>query len=123
MIEALVTRHLLIHPTAMPCEAAYHGASGATAWLDEQWNAFPDLTLTDLHSVACGDIVAVRWTARGMSKGHFMGVTPTGDTVEFTGMSMYRIEDGSIAEIWDTRNTLGILRQLDPELGADGHHH
>jgi predicted SnoaL-like aldol condensation-catalyzing enzyme len=28
--------------------------------------------------------------------------------VEYTGVSMYRIEDGKIAEIWDTRNTLGI---------------
>jgi predicted ester cyclase len=113
----------LIHPTAMPCEAAYHGASGARAWLEAQWSAFPDLTLTDLHSVACGDIVAVRWTARATSKGPFLGVTPTGDMVEFTGVSMYRIEDGSVAEIWDTRNTLGILHQLDPHLGTHGHHH
>lgn len=123
VIDALVTPHLLIHPTAMPCEAAFFGTSGATAWLEEQWNAFPDLTLTDLHSVACGDIVAVRWTARATSKGQFMGVTPTGDIVEFTGVTMYRIEDGSLAEIWDTRNTLGILHQLNPHLGAHGHHH
>jgi hypothetical protein len=35
---------------------------------------------------------------------------------------MYRIEDDRIAEIWDTRNTLGIMLQLDPGL-ASGHQH
>ncbi len=47
----------------------------------------------------------------------------TGGSVEFTGVSMYRLEDSKVVEIWDTRNTLGILHQLNPELGAGGHHH
>ncbi|MDH3755096.1 MAG: ester cyclase [Acidimicrobiia bacterium] len=122
-IGALAAPHVLIHATAMPCEATYHGPAGATAWLQTQWDSFEDLTVTDHHSVARGDIVAVRWTARGTSSGPLMGLPPTGGTVEFTGVSMYRIEHGSVAEIWDTRNTLGILHQLNPELGAGGHHH
>ena len=40
---------------------------------------------------------------------------PTGKIVQYTGNSMYRIEDGKIAEIWETRNTLGIMKQLNPE--------
>jgi predicted ester cyclase len=123
LIDTLVTPHLLIHPTAMPCEATYHGAPGATRWLEGQWSGFGGLTLVDHFSVAHRDIVAVRWTARGISRGEFMGLSPTGDTVEFTGVTMYRLEDGRIAEIWDTRNTLGILHQLNPDLGAGGHHH
>ena len=31
-------------------------------------------------------------------------------------------EDGRIAEIWETRNTLGVLHELDPRIGG-GHHH
>lgn len=122
-IEALVTPQVLIHPTAMPCEATHHGVAGATAWLEEQWTAFGDLAISEQRTIACGDIVALRWTARGTSQGDFMSLPPTGEVVEFTGVSMYRLEDGSIAEIWDTRNTLGILHQLNPELGAGGHHH
>ena len=123
LASSLVTPHLLIHPTAMPCEAAHHGPTGATRWLEEQWTAFDDLTVTDHFSVAHRDIVAVRWTARGISQGPFMGLAPTGDTIEFTGVTMYRLEDNRLAEIWDTRNTLGILHQLNPDLGAGGHHH
>jgi predicted ester cyclase len=51
-----------------------------------------------------------------------MGVAPTGESLEYTGLSMYRIEDGRIAEIWETRNTLAILHQLDPRIGG-GHRH
>ena len=123
LISSIVSPHLLIHPTAMPGEATYHGTNGASAWLKEQWTAFPDLTVADHLTVACRDIVAVRWTARGTSGGEYMGVPATAQPVEFTGVSMYRIEDGKIAEIWDTRNTLGILHQLNPDIAGHGHHH
>lgn len=33
---------------------------------------------------------------------------------------MLRVEDARIAEVWDTRNTLGIMLQLNPDLAA-GH--
>jgi hypothetical protein len=36
---------------------------------------------------------------------------------------MYRIEGGKITEIWETCNTLGIMRQLNPELGGGHHDH
>lgn len=123
LVATMVTEHALIHPTAMPCEASYYGPAGVGQWLDAQWSAFGDLTVTDHANVASGDIVAVRWTAQGTSHGHFNGLPPTGGPVEFTGVSMYRVEEGRIAEIWDTRNTLGILHQLNPDIGGPGHHH
>ena len=122
-LDKIATSDILIHPTAMPCEASYYGINGVSNWLKTQWNAFPDLTITDYFTVAQGDIVAVHWTARGTSKGNFLMLPPTGETVEFTGSSMYRIENGKIAEIWETRNTLAIMRQLNPEIGSGAHHH
>jgi predicted ester cyclase len=121
-LAEIASPDILIHPTAMPCEASYYGINGAGVWLGESWKAFPDLTITDDFTVAQGDIVAVRWTARGTSKGNFLMLPPTGEAVEYTGVSMYRIEAGKIAEIWETRNTLGIMFQLNPDLGG-GHHH
>ncbi|MFC2077753.1 ester cyclase [Candidatus Bipolaricaulota bacterium] len=113
--------HILIHPTAMPCEASYYGVDGTGRWLSEQWGAFPDLTPNIEFTVAQGDIVAVHWMAKGTQEGQFMMVPPTGKPVQYTGASMYRIEDGRIAEIWETRNTLSILSQLNPEM-LGGHH-
>ncbi len=124
--EALVeiaSPDILIHPTAMPCEAAFYGLEGVSRWLEKSWEAFPDLAITDSFALAQGDIVAVRWTARGTSRGNFLMLPPTGGVVEYTGVSMYRVEDGRIAEIWETRNTLGIMQQLNPEMMGGGHHH
>jgi predicted ester cyclase len=61
--------------------------------------------------------VAARWSARGTSSGQFLMLPPTGEKVEYTGVSMYRVEDGRIAEIWETRNTIGIMHQLNPQIG------
>lgn len=121
-LAEIASPDILVHPTAMPCEAGYYGVEGVASWLRESWQAFPDLTVADYFSVAQGDIVAVRWTARGTSRGNFLMLPPTGEMVEYTGVSMYRIEDDQIAEIWDTRNTLGIMLQLNPDLAA-GHAH
>ena len=121
-LAELVSPNILVHPTAMPCEAGYYAPAGVEQWFQGQWSAFPDLAVVDDFSVASGDIVAVRWHARGTSQSDFLGLAPTGRSLDYAGLSMYRVEDGRIAEIWETRNTLGILRQLDPRIGG-GHHH
>jgi predicted ester cyclase len=59
---------------------------------------------------------AGRWTARGTSKGSFLMLPPTDDAVEYTGVSMYCIGAGKIAEIWETYNTLSIMLQLNSNL-------
>jgi predicted ester cyclase len=119
-LAELASPDILVHPAAMPCEAGYYGVAGAGRWLEASWDAFRDLTVTDYSTVAQGDIVAVRWNARGTSTGGFLMLPPTGGKVEYSGVSMYRVEDDRIAEIWDTRNTLGIMLQLNPGLAA-GH--
>jgi predicted ester cyclase len=121
-LAGIATPTVVVHPTAMPGEAGFRGIAGLAEWLGEQWCAFPDLMIVDRFTVASGDIVAARWQARGTSCGPFMGVAPTGRSLDVTGVSMYRIEGGRIAEIWETRNTLGILQQLDPRIGG-GHRH
>lgn len=121
-ISALASPHVLVHPTGMPCEASYYGTDGVTRWLDDRWAAFDDLIVDAGLMVAHGEMVAVRWSARGVSTGEFMGQPPTGKSITFSGISMYRVEGVRIAEIWETRNTLGILMQLNPTIGGGAHH-
>lgn len=120
-LEELVSPHVLVHSTGMPCEASYYGLIGIRGRMQGQWASFPDLRLVDHFTLGSGDIVAMRWTAQGTSEGMFMGLQPTGGPVTWTGTSMFRIEDGRIAEIWETRNTLAIMMQLDPQLGKGEH--
>jgi predicted ester cyclase len=122
-IAKIASRNILIHTTAMPCEGSYFGISGTSEWLSDQWKTFPDLSINDYFTVAQGDIVAVHWTASGTADGPFIMLPPTGKLVKYTGSSMYRIEEGKIAEIWETRNTLAIMHQLNPEIGGGNHGH
>jgi len=123
VLEEIASRNILIHPTAMPCEASYYSIKGTRVWLNEQWKSFPDLTITDYFMLAQNDIVVVRWTAKGTSKGKFLILKPSGKTVEYTGISMYRIEDGKIIEIWETRNSFAIMKQINPKIGSGQHKH
>ena len=62
---------------------------------------------------ADGDTVAVRYTVGGTHSGEYRDVEPTQQRVEWTGMAMYRVEDGNIAEIWIEEDRLGLLEQLE----------
>lgn len=74
--------------------------------------AFEHLDVAVEDMVAEGDRVAARFTARGIHKGAFMGFEPAGKRVTMTGIEIFRIENGKIAELWGEANLLGVMRQL-----------
>ena len=74
--------------------------------------AFQDLYVTVEDMVAEKDMVAARFTARGVHKGDFMGLPPTGKPIAMTGMEIFRLENGKIAELWGEANLLGLMQQL-----------
>jgi predicted ester cyclase len=73
---------------------------------------FPDVTSTIEDLIAEGDKVVARWRSRATHQGEYMGIAPTGNEVEFTGISFYRIEEGKIAESWSVEDQLGLMRQI-----------
>jgi steroid delta-isomerase-like uncharacterized protein len=74
--------------------------------------AFEDLNVAVEDMVAEGDKVAVRFTAHGIHKGDFNGLPPTDKPIAMTGIEIFRIEDGKIAEIWGEANLMGLMQQL-----------
>ena len=62
--------------------------------------AFPDTRHTIEDLIAEGDRVAARITARGTHTGELLGHAPSGRVVAQTSITIYRIEDGRIAERW-----------------------
>ena len=84
--------------------------------------AFEHLEVTVEDMVAEGDRVAARFTARGIHKGTFMGRPATGKSITMTGIEIFRIENGRIAELWGEANLRGLMQQLGilPPLGEQG---
>ena len=73
---------------------------------------YPDLHVVLDDTVAEGGIISARWTLSGTHLGILMGIPPTGKTVTFAGITMYRFADGKIVELWWAWDTMGMMRQI-----------
>jgi steroid delta-isomerase-like uncharacterized protein len=73
----------------------------------------PDLTLPIWQMVAEGDRVAVLNSVRGTHRGEFLGIAPTGNTVDAMAFQLYRIEGGQLAEHWEVADFATLMRQLN----------
>ena len=60
---------------------------------------------------AAGDRVVSRWFNTGVNKGIF-GLPPDGRPVSFTGIAIWRVEGGRLAECWVERAALESYRSL-----------
>lgn len=75
-------------------------------------NAFPDLRISIEDEIADGDKVVTRWTMRGTQLGDLEGIPATGKQVTQSGMSILRLTNARIAELWGYLDNLGLMQQL-----------
>lgn len=54
----------------------------------------------------------------GTHNGDFLGIAPTGKTVEARGMQIARYEDGKIVERWGSSDELGLVKQLGASIDS-----
>ncbi|HEX4999831.1 MAG TPA: ester cyclase [Terriglobia bacterium] len=80
--------------------------------------AFPDLRMTIDLMVAENDMVVVRWTTEGTHTGRWANVEPTGKHARFSGVNIFRIQDGKVVELWNHRDDLGLMQQLGAPIYA-----
>ena len=90
-----------------------HGIEEIMGFLDAHFEVFPDYSGTTEAMVAEGDTVVVRYTVSGTHTGEYQGIEPTGHTVEWTGVGIYRFEGDEIVEIWLEEDRLGLLEGLE----------
>jgi steroid delta-isomerase-like uncharacterized protein len=96
---------------------------GFKAWLVDTHAGFPDLqfTITDAicasqqrFAIAEEDKVVITWTAQGTHQGEIkqLNLPPTGKSVSWTGVIIYRIIAGKVVEERGEEDALGLLQQL-----------
>jgi steroid delta-isomerase-like uncharacterized protein len=120
--DALLTTTFVLHdpfaPPGLPT-----GPQGMKDYVYDPWfAAFPDAQVTIEDQIAEGDKVVARFTMRGTHRGAFMGLAPTGKHVTLTGIGIFRVEEGKIAEFWENVDVLGLLQQLGaiPQMAQTG---
>jgi steroid delta-isomerase-like uncharacterized protein len=74
--------------------------------------AFPDLRMEVLDLVASGDKAVARVKATGTQDGEFMGMPPSGRSVEVELIDIMRFDDGLVVEHWGVMDMLAMLQQL-----------
>jgi predicted ester cyclase len=75
-------------------------------------SAFPDLHFTIEDTLVEGDKIVWRWSSTGTNTGSMMGMPSTNKKATITGIEIYRIANGKIAERWGNFDQLGMLQQL-----------
>ena len=75
--------------------------------------AFPDLHFTVEDTMAQGDRVMVRWSVRATHLAEYQGRPPTRKQMNITGVSLFRISEGKIQEIWVNMDRRGMMEQLE----------
>lgn len=95
-----------------PVPGELHGPEGFEQLVSAFRTGFPDLDHPEVHLIGADDTVVARLTGTGTHEGEFLGVEPTGETMEVTAMEMYRVEHGAVTEGWLNVDMLGLLQQL-----------
>lgn len=89
-----------------------HGSLGLRAMIEEYKRVLSGMTVTVEDQLAEGDKVATRFTVRGTHEGAFMGASPTGREVSFSGLTISVCKDGRIVEEWEEGDIIGLLAQI-----------
>jgi predicted ester cyclase len=81
----------------------------ACRWLRKTWG---DLLFTLDEMIAEGDRVVVCWTFSGVQQGDYFGLPPTHKQALYSGINIFRIVDGRIADVADIYDRLWLWQQL-----------
>jgi steroid delta-isomerase-like uncharacterized protein len=74
--------------------------------------AFPDLHVTVEDMIEEGDKVVGRNTLTGTHQGEYMGLPPTGKSITYNEIIIFRFVNGRIAETWGVVDVFSQMKQL-----------
>jgi steroid delta-isomerase-like uncharacterized protein len=109
MLDEVVEPDALIR-TPFPLEVT--GAKALEEVFARLRHAFPDLYVTVEDVITEGDKVVSRNTVTGTHRGEYMGLPPTGRSITYNEIFIFRFTGGRIAETWGVVDVFSQLRQL-----------
>jgi predicted ester cyclase len=81
-------------------------------YMDEMYEAFPDIHWTIDDMIVEGDKAVIRYTVTGTHKRELMGIPATNKKITLVALEMDRIVGGKLVEGWIRLDTLGMMQQL-----------
>ncbi len=108
-IDELVDQDAIIS-TPLPLQTT--GAQALKEVFGRLYTAYPDLHVAIEDLIAEGDKVVSRNSVSGTQLGEYMGLQPTGKSVTYNEIFIFRFVNGRIAETWGVVDVFSQLRQL-----------
>lgn len=108
-VNELVAEDFVEH---IPFPGQAPGREGLRYVLSIFLSAFPDIRWTLEEQIAEGEKVVSRFTMTGTHHGDFLGVPPTGKSVNVWGVVIDVVRDGKFSESRIIMDTMGLMQQL-----------
>ena len=108
-IDELVEPDAVIR-TPLPIDAT--GAQALKEVFARLHRVFPDLRITVEDLIAEDDKVVGRNSVTGTHHGEYMGLPPTGKSVTYNEIFIFRFAGGRIAETWGVVDVFSQMKQL-----------
>lgn len=74
--------------------------------------AFPNIKIVIGETVSDGEKIASVWHVSGLHEGEGIGVAPTNQPVDFTGIVLIKVKDGKIIESWNSFDFMKMYSQV-----------
>jgi hypothetical protein len=100
---------VVFHLSGLP--QPLHGREAVKEWAAHYLSAW-DAQFTIQEEIAEGQTVAARWTVRAFHRREYLGMPPTGTTVNFTELCIVHLAEGKAVEVWVMFDTLSVVQQM-----------
>ncbi|WP_255196661.1 ester cyclase [Halorarius litoreus] len=109
-LDELCAADCVVHD--VPGETEIKGIDAYRAYMKSVLDGFSDLKAETAFCFGQDDLVCTRTNFSGTHDGEFMGIPATDRSVEISGTTIARYEDGKMVESWSNLDTLGLLTQV-----------
>lgn len=109
LLHADIVMHHPASPDPLTPITSYAAVQAA---LHEFRKGFPNLHITIHDAFGNDERAVVRWHANGTNSASMYGAPATHKTIHVNGISIARVENGKIVELWVAEDTHGMMRQL-----------
>ncbi|HKF63501.1 MAG TPA: ester cyclase [Dongiaceae bacterium] len=108
LLDAIATEELVLHAG----RNAVSGRGTLRNIIGDFLTGFPDVKHRVDDLVIEGDRVVTRWRGVGHHRGSYDGIAPTGREIDYTGITIFRIAEGRIAEAGVNAEMAELLASL-----------
>lgn len=108
-MDQLLHDEVLIHSLLGGFRGKEAMKSVVQAWL----KGFPDLYVENELIISEGDLITLQWRAHGTHLGEFKGKKSSGNSVAYSGVTIYRVIADKIVEYWAYLDMKHLLDQID----------